>query len=117
MKRTLANGLQYTAIVSLIGLIVLSLLWEGWLAPLRPGGSALIFKAVPLLFPLFGVLHGKRYTYQWSSLMILVYFAEAVVRGWSDHGLSQRLAWLEIVLTTVYFLAAIFYARVSARRG
>ncbi len=105
--------LQWTASVSLIGLIMLSVLWEGWLAPLRPGGSALIFKVIPLMFPLFGILHGKRYTYQWSSLMILLYFAEGAVRAWSDHGLSQRLAGLEVLLTVIFFMAAIFYARLT----
>ncbi len=110
-----AVWLQNICIVSLIALIMLTLAWEGWLAPLRPGGSALILKAVPLLIPLFGVLHGKRYTYQWSSLLILLYFAEGAVRAWSDHGLSQRLAWMEVVLTVVYFLSAIYYARATAR--
>lgn len=103
--------LQNTCIVSLIALITLTLAWEGWLAPQKSGGSALILKAVPLLFPLFGILHGKRYTYQWSSLMILLYFAEGVVRAWSDHGLSQHLAMVEVVLTVVYFISAIYYAR------
>lgn len=107
--------LQNTAIVSLIALILLSVAWEGWLAPLHPGGSALIFKVLPLMFALFGVLRGKRYTYQWSSLLILLYFAEGAVRAWSDHGLSQHLADLEVVLTVVYFFAAIYYARGTAR--
>ena len=107
--------LQNTCIVSLIALIMLTLAWEGWLAPQKPGGSALILKAVPLLFPLFGILHGKRYTYQWSSLMILLYFAEGAVRAWSDHGLSQQLAMVEVVLTVVYFISAIYYARATAR--
>ncbi len=113
MKRLL--WLQNTSIVSLIALIVLSLAWEGWLAPLKPGGSAMILKAVPLLFPLFGILHGRRYTYQWASLMILVYFTEGAVRAWSDHGLSQHLAWLEVVLTVTFFLSAIFFARLTGR--
>lgn len=113
MKRT--GLLQLIASVSLIALIALSLAWEGWLAPLRPGGSALIFKAVPLLFPLFGILHGKRYTYQWSSLMILVYFTEGTVRAWSDHGLSRHLADVEVVLTVCFFFSAIFYARATRR--
>ncbi len=113
MNRT--TWLQNICIVSLIGLIMLSLAWEGWLAPLRPGGSALILKAVPLLFPLFGVVHGRRYTFQWSSMLILLYFAEGAVRAWSDHGLSQRLADVEVLLTVTYFFAAIFYARLTAR--
>ena len=38
------------------------------------------FKVLPLLAALFGILHGKRYTYKWSSLLILLYFAEGLVR-------------------------------------
>ena len=61
---------------SLIGLIFLCLAWELWLSPLRPGGSMLALKALPLLIPLFGILRGKRYTHQWASMLILLYFAE-----------------------------------------
>jgi uncharacterized membrane protein len=66
-----------------------------------------------LLLPLFGILHGKRYTYQWSSMFILLYFTEGVVRAWSDHGLSAWLALLEILLTLAFFFCAIFYARMT----
>ena len=82
---------HWTAIVSLIALIFLCLLWEAWLAPLRPGGSLLMLKALPLLVPLFGILRGKVYTYQWTALLVLAYFTEGVVRAWSDRGLSQQL--------------------------
>jgi hypothetical protein len=34
---------------SLVGLIVLGLAWELWLAPLRPGGSLLALKVLPLV--------------------------------------------------------------------
>lgn len=104
-------ALRNTSSVSLILLIFLCLAWELWLAPLRPGGSALAFKALPLLFPLFGVLRGKRYTYQWASLLILAYFTEGVVRAWSERGPSQQLAAVEILLSVVFFIAAILYAR------
>ena len=107
------SALHYLSVVSLIALIVLCLAWEAWLAPLRPGGSALIFKVVPLLFPLMGVLHGRRYTYQWSSMLIWFYFTEGVVRAWSDKGLSAQLAMVELVLSIVFFVAASFYARFS----
>lgn len=96
---------------SLIALIFLCVAWELWLAPIRAGGSALALKALPLLLPLFGVLRGKRYTYQWSSMLILAYFAEGVVRAWSERGAGQSLALAEIVLSMVFFTAAICYAR------
>jgi uncharacterized membrane protein len=71
----------------------------------------LMLKTVPLLIPLLGILHGKRYTYQWASLFILFYFTEGVVRAWSDVGLSAKLALIEVVLSVVFFTCAIFYAK------
>jgi uncharacterized membrane protein len=106
------TALHYIAITSLIALILLCLAWEGWLAPLRPGGTLLVIKAVPLLLPLFGILRGKVYTYQWASMLILLYFTEGVVRAWSDHGLSATLGMLEAGLSVSFFLSAIFYARI-----
>ena len=105
--------LQLGASVSLIALITLSLAWETVLVPLKPGGSMLILKAVPLLLPLLGILHGKRYTYQWASLFVLFYFTEGVVRAWSDVGLSAQLALIEVMLTLVFFVCAIFYAKLT----
>lgn len=99
------------ASTSLLGLVALCVAWELWLAPLRPQGSWLVLKVVPLLLALRGVLHQQRYTYQWSSMLILAYFAEGTVRAFSDSGLSARLAWLEIALASVYFLAAIGLCR------
>ena len=101
------------ASASLIALIFACVAWELWLAPLRTGGSALALKALPLLLPLFGALRGKRYTYQWSSMLILAYFTEGVVRAWSERGAGQALALAEIVLSMVFFTAAICYARVT----
>ena len=99
------------AVASLVALIVLCVAWELFLAPVRPGGSWLVLKAVPLLVPLFGVLHGKRYTFQWTTLLVWLYFAEGVVRVMSDHGLSARLAALEIALSLAYFSSAVVFVR------
>lgn len=109
------RALRWTAAGALLALIALCLAWELVLAPLRPGGSSLALKALPLALPLGGILAGKRYTYQWSSMLILAYLAEGVTRGWSDTGLSQRLALLEAVLSVAYFAAAVAYARLSSR--
>jgi uncharacterized membrane protein len=102
---------QLIASASLIALIFLCVAWELRLAPVRTGGSALALKALPLLLPLFGVLRGKRYTYQWSSMLICAYFTEGVVRAWSERGAGQALALAEIALSIVFFTAAICYAR------
>lgn len=104
------------AIVTLIALITLCLSWEIFLAPLRPGGSWLMLKVLPLLLPLFGVLHGKRYTFQWASMLILLYFTEGVVRAWSDSPPSSTLAVIEMALAGGFYFAAIFYAKLTAFR-
>ncbi|HWT55040.1 MAG TPA: DUF2069 domain-containing protein [Rhodocyclaceae bacterium] len=113
------NALQNTRLLSavsntsLVALILLCTAWELWLAPLRPGGSMLVLKVVPLLLGLFGILRGKRYTYQWMSMLILFYFTEGTVRATSDTGLSQQLAIAETFLTVSFFVSAIYYARAT----
>jgi uncharacterized membrane protein len=109
----LHSGLRALATATLVALILLCLLWELWLAPLRPGGSLIALKALPLLIPLRGIFEGKRYTYQWTSMLILAYFAEGVTRAWSDRGLSQALAAAEILLSLAFFAAAVTYARLT----
>ena len=107
------NRLRWAAVFSCLALIVLSLVWERWLAPIRPGGSWLMLKAVPLLLPLPGLLKGKRYAYQWSSLLILIYLCEGLVRATSDTGLSRSLATLETVFATVYFVSVLAFCRAT----
>jgi uncharacterized membrane protein len=104
------------AVASLLALIALCIAWEIWLAPLRPGGSWLVLKALPLLLPLRGVLAGRRRTYQWASMFILAYLAEGTVRAWTDHGLSARLALAQAILALVFFASAVTYARLAAAR-
>ena len=101
------------ASASLVLLIVLCLAWELWLAPLRPGGSWLALKALPLAAPLSGVLSGKRYTYQWATMLILAYFAEGATRSWAETGLSRGLASMEIVFAVAFFAAAVSYAHLT----
>ena len=105
--------LRIAASASLLALIVLCLAWELWLAPLRPGGSYLALKALPLTIPLMGIFSGKRKTYQWTSMFILAYFAEGVMRGWGDRGLSQTLALAEVALSAAFFGAVVAYARMT----
>jgi uncharacterized membrane protein len=113
----LVKKLQLFASISLIALIILCLSWEIFLAPLKADGSLLFLKALPLLAPLFGILKGHRYTYQWASMLILLYFIEGVVRAWSDQGFSAQLAMIETLLSIIFFGCAIFYARLTRNTG
>lgn len=90
-------------------MIVLSLAWELCLAPLRPGGSALALKAVPLALALRGTWRRNLYTLQWASMLVLLYLAEGIVRGMTERGLSAQLGWLEALLAFAYFTCALAY--------
>jgi uncharacterized membrane protein len=105
--------LHIFAATSLIALIVLCLGWELWWAPLRPGGSLLVLKTLPLLLPLFGILRSKRYTYQWTSMFILIYLMEGLVRSTSEHGASRALAAAEAILALIFFVSVVAYSRLT----
>jgi len=111
MTAAAVRGIRHTAAVSLIALILLCLAWELWLAPLRPGGSWLALKVLPLLWIAPGILRGRPYTYRASTMLILAYFAEGTVRAYTDPGLSGTLALAEVTLSTALFVVAIAYVR------
>ena len=110
LTRWLATG-------SLLGLIALCLAWELWLAPIRPGGSWLALKALPLCLPLVGLLKHRMYTYRWVSLLVWLYFTEGVVRAWSDRPPSNGLALVEVLLCLVLFTACAMHVRLRLRHA
>ncbi|MCP1659976.1 DUF2069 domain-containing protein [Neisseria perflava] len=99
----------YAACASLIALIAVSLSWELWLAPLRAGGSWLALKALPLCLPLSGILKGKVYTYQYSSMLILIYFAEAFMRLFDAAPASRWCAAAVTLCCVVFFIACLAF--------
>ena len=108
---TSVNTTRWLAVGSLLSLIALSLAWELFLAPLRPGGSWLALKALPLCIPLAGLLKNRMYTYRWVTLVVWLYFIEGVVRGWSDKAPGNYLAMLETALCIVLFVACTAHVR------
>ncbi|MDL1859395.1 DUF2069 domain-containing protein [Betaproteobacteria bacterium PRO7] len=106
------------AIGAWFALAVLCVLWELWLAPLRPGGSWLVLKVLPLLVPARGLVRGDVSAFQWATLIVLLYVAEATVRAFEPAPYST-LAWIEFALAAAFFAAAIVYLRpfkLAARR-
>ena len=108
-----AQLLSRISSVVLLALIALCVIWEGWLAPLRPGGSWLMLKALPLLPAVFGVLRGRRYTSQWLSMLSLLYLTEGVLRA-SDPGLTGVFALIEVALSVALFTGTMLHARATA---
>lgn len=112
MQTTTQKCCHWSAVGSLFILFVWCVLWELVVAPLHPGGSWLVLKALPLLVPLHGVIKRDLYTLQWSSMVILLYFTEGVVRGYSDTtAASSLMAWGEAALVGVYFISSLLYLR------
>ncbi len=108
---------RWLAVGCLLGLIVLCTAWELFLAPLRPGGSWLVLKALPLCIPLAGLLKNKMYTYRWVSLMVWLYFTEGAVRAYSDRPPSNYYAMLEVLLCLGLFVACALHVRLRLKVG
>jgi uncharacterized membrane protein len=102
------------AIAAYLGLIALLLLWLLWLDPLpaRLLSPALLILLGPLLLPLRGILHGRRYTMAWTSMLILLYFLHGVAAA-AGNGRAVWLGGMEIALAVAYFGLAIHYVRLS----
>lgn len=106
---TVIRMTRLVALASVVGLIVLGLAWELWLAP--TGSGTLAIKVLPLLLPLPGLLRHRMYTYRWLSLLVWVYFTEGAVRATSESGLSAGLAVVEVVLCLVLFATCALHVR------
>ena len=102
---------RFLSVGSLLGLIVLGLAWELVLAPVRPGGSLLALKVLPLCLPLIGLLKNRMYTHRWVTLMVWLYFTEGVVRAYSDRPPSNYLAMVEIALCLSLFAGSALHIR------
>jgi uncharacterized membrane protein len=116
-KTTQIDATRWLALCSLGGLIVLGLAWEMWLAPIRPGGSLLALKVLPLCIPLAGLLKNRMYTYRWLSLMVWLYFTEGAVRAWSDKPPGNYLAMIEVLLCLLLFVACALHVRIRLKNA
>src|SRR5512138_3844676 len=97
------------AVAGVLGLIVLGLAWELWLAP--TGRGTLALKVLPLALPLAGLLKRRMYTYRWVSLFVWLYFTEGVVRATSERGAAVPLAVGQVALCLVLFVACGLHVR------
>ena len=111
----LVNITRRLAVGSLLGLIVLGLAWELFLAPLRPNGSWLALKVLPLCIPLAGLLKNRMYTYRWVTLLVWLYFTEGAVRAYSDRPPSNYLAMVEVALCLLLFVACALHVRLRLK--
>lgn len=108
---------RWLAVACLVGLVVLGLGWELAWAPIKPGGSLLALKVLPLCFALAGLLKNRMYTYRWLSLLIWLYFTEGVVRAYSDKPPGNWLALVEVALCLGIFTACVLHVKLRFRNA
>jgi uncharacterized membrane protein len=98
-----------------VALIILGLAWELVLDPIRPGGSWLALKVLPLVIALKGLYQGRLFTFQWMSLLIWLYVGEALVRIIGLSATERILAWNSLALSTALALVILMGARKKNR--
>lgn len=103
------------AVAGLLALLLFTLSWELFLAPLRPGGSFLALKALPLALLVPGAMRGARRALQWLSLILPFYVAEGIVRGWSESGRHSLVAWVAASIAATTFIALLAWVRADRR--
>lgn len=99
-----------------LSLLALILVWNTVIAPPDwfPVAGILIVLLVPLLFPLRGLLHGRRYTYAWSSMLSLAYFIIGVSDAYSDP-VDRLYGWLMIASSLLWFTGAVLYVKTGKK--
>ena len=103
-------------VAAVAALVLLQVLWEAWLAPLRPGSFWLALKALPLAMLWPGIVRGRPRPAQWTLLLLPWYFAEAVVRAWSESGRQQFCAVAAAILALFAVGTGLAWMRSLKRR-
>ena len=100
-------------LIGYFGLLALIVNWFTWLAPpVRvPRSLVLATLAVPLLFPLRGIIHARRYTHQWIGFLSMLYFIVGVDVWYNHLGKEQLLGMSMVVLSMLLMVGSSMYAR------
>lgn len=116
MKPNIAPYKRQLAQITWCSLIALIVIWDGYFAPLGTGRWLLFIKLLPLCLPLRGILSGKIYTYQYCSMLILLYVAESIMRLWDNSTISQIFALAQWLLSSTFFIACLLYLKQFKRQ-
>ncbi len=112
---------RIATLIGYFGLLMLVVYWAinpTQLNPEKLGVSAtsviLLFGGLPLILGISGILKKKPYTHAWICIISLFYLIHGIVEVWSQPE-NRLLASIEIILSTLLYLGAGFYARYRAR--
>jgi len=117
-KLSKADFYYFTTLFGYFGILILLASWIIYFQPPKSGHTSLtlLFVLTPLMLALRGLLHGKRYTFAWGSMLILLYFMHGVVEAWANENPTlQILALIEVFFSVIFFIGAIFYVKYKSR--
>jgi uncharacterized membrane protein len=111
-----AHFYRQLTLFSYPALLLWVLLWHAWLAPSEtlPMWLKLTMFVVPLLLPLKGILQGNPYTHAWANFILIIYFLHSLTTMYAVRE-AFWYALVELLLTTLAFIGATFYARYGGR--
>jgi len=111
-----ARAGRVSTLVGYFGLLLVILNWFTWIAPplTMPRAFPIIALAVPLLFPLRGLLHGRRYTHQWVNFLSMLYFMLGVDAWLNAAAGTAWLGALTVLFSLLLFGGTATYARYTA---
>lgn len=105
------------ALAGYFGTLFFLMTWIIWFTPEQtPRSIILAIALIPMLFPLRGLLHGRKYTHAWASFLALPYFAfgiDAMIH-------RTEMKWLGLVLvilSSIWFCGCVFFARYHTAEG
>ena len=97
--------------ISLLGLIALIIIWNGWLSPVQhiPKSLEMILLLAPLLFFMRGILHERYNSYVQVTFPALFYFLLGIWYAVSPQEMAYGL--IMTLFSTLLYLGGFFSAR------
>ncbi|MEI7532632.1 MAG: DUF2069 domain-containing protein [Betaproteobacteria bacterium] len=102
------SDLQKVTFITVLMLCILCICWEWFISPLRPHGSLMVLKALPLALLLPGLYAGNTDRLQLTTMVVLLYFFEGFARLF-ESGSNFVMAVLELLMCGVIFYCALKY--------
>jgi len=106
---------QRWAVALVAALALFEALWELWLAPLRPAGSWLAVKSLPLVALWWPLARGSRRARQCASLLLPLYAGEGIVRALTEQGRHSQVAAMATAIAIAALVAVLMSFRAQAR--
>jgi uncharacterized membrane protein len=100
-------------LVGYFGLLLLIVNWFTWMAPpvQVPRSLILAALAIPLLFPLRGILHARRYTHQWIGFLSMFYFIIGVDVWFNQQNIERMLGICMVIFSLMLLAGSSMYSR------